>query len=305
MIKTVLITGGAGFIGSHVSEKLMNNGYKIIILQRSLAKLDKVSQSKGIKFYDLNEPISNIFRDNKIDCVIHLATYYKKDHAVSDIQHMLETNLTFPTLILEEMVANNVKYFINTGTFFEFALGEKKNLSEDSKKEPYNLYAATKAAFEEVVKYYSHKNNIKTIDLKLFAPYGPKDNEKLVVLLIKHLLANKPLEISKGGQRWNWTYVKDVAEAYLKALKYITVMKNNYESFNIGSNKAVSIKEIVRILEKISKRKNIIRCAKPYRNDEIMYVNCNNKKAKRYLKWAPAYTAQQGLSETYKYYAGR
>ena len=142
---------------------------------------------------------------------------------------------------------------------------------------------------------------IKAIDLKLFSPYGPRDNEKLIIFLIKSILKNKEVEISKGEQLLSWTYVRDIVDAYVKAVEYVQKMDKNYESFNIGNGEAVSIKKIVEILKEIS-GKNLIKCNKDYGKNEIMYAKCNNDKARRVLGWNPLYFIRQGLKETYDYY---
>jgi len=299
----LLITGGAGFIGSHLIKKLINFCENIIVLVRDKENINRLEKIKDrLIIYDLNTPLNEIFSSHKIDIVIHLATYYKKNHTNEDVKEMFQTNVIFPSLILEEMSRNNVKYFINTGTFFEYAFGNNESLSEESKKEPYNLYACTKINFKEILKYYSKKHGLKVVDLKLFSPYGSDDNEKLIVFLIKSLIRKRGVEISKGEQELNWTYIRDIVDAYVKSIEYILRMENNFESFNICSEEVVSIKEIVKILEEISGERGLINCSKDYAPDEIMYAKGDNSKAKKLLGWFSFFDIRKGLKETFEFY---
>lgn len=311
MIKTILVTGAAGFMGSHLLERLLDLKYTVVIIEKSSSSKWRIKDLLSrLKVYNLeNVSIEDIFKANSIDCVIHLATYYKKTHSKEDLEEFSDTIVKMPAEILECMVKYGTKFFINAGTFFEYKLEKKKvkgakakKLGEDSTKEPYNLYSAFKASFSEILRYYSSNHNIGAIDLKLFSPYGPRDNEKLVVYLIKNMISNSRLEMTKCEQRWNWTYVKDIAEAFVRAVKSIESLKSGYEAINIGESSAYSIKEMIAMLEDISGKDADVSYSKPYSKDEIFYVSCNNAKAKKLLGWTPKYSLKKGLEETYNYY---
>lgn len=307
MNRTVLVTGGTGFIGSYVLEELLKYKYNIILLIRSSTNTTKISEIiQYIKVYNIDKhTINSVFNENKIDYVIHLAGAYKKIHEYSNIEDFIRSNIEFGTKILDKMRRYNVKYFINTGTFFEYKI-EHKLLKEEQVKSSYNLYAATKSAFSEILKFYSEKYNIKVLDFKLFSPYGPKDNEdKLIGFIIKNHLNNNFFRMTPCQQKWNWTYVKDVALAYRKGIMYFKNMEKNIETFNIGNNKTYSIREIIDIIESFSLNKNLIVHDKLYNKNEIFYVNCNNDKAKNILKWNPKYSLEHGLKETFEYYKMR
>ena len=305
MIKNILLTGATGFIGSHLLEKLLKESYNVIVLKRSFSDTWRIKHLLiKVKKYDIDKiSLETVFKENKIDCVIYLATYYRKKHSKEDVVNMIDTNIKFPSELLEQMRLSSVKYFINTGTFFEYAQ-KSEPINETQSRLPYDLYAATKIAFSEILKYYSDQQSITSIDLKLFAPYGPKDNEKLIVFVVKNYLGKKKFSISPGEQKWNWTFVKDIADAYIKALKYIEKMDNSYEVFNIGSDKIYSIKEIIEVIEKINGGECLVSYDKPYSKNEIFYVCCDNTKAKNLLGWIPKYNLQDGLKQTYNYYRG-
>jgi len=307
MSKCVLLTGAAGFIGSHLTEKLIEKNYEVIILTRTLN--DDFSRIEHlipkIKICDVKkESIVNLFNTNKIDFVLHLATYYKKNHTIEDIDSMIDANITLGTLLLDQMRIHNIKYFINTGTFFEYNTDVKK-IDENTPNKPYNLYAATKVAFSNIAFYYSLNHGIKVIDLKLFSPYGPKDNEKLISFLIKNFINKTQFEITKGEQQWNWTYVEDIVDAYIKAIKYFEKMSGNYEKFNIGNSKTESINYMIEILEEITGVKNIANRTKPYLENEIFNIACDNSKAALKLEWIPKFDLKKGLKKTYDSYISK
>ena len=300
----VLLTGAAGFIGSHLAERLVNDNYKVIILVRKskddlwrlssfLDKLNVVDLEK--------DSLSDVFSKNKIDCVIHLATYYKKTHTLTDIAPMIDANITLGTNILEQMQLHKVNYFINTGTFFEYELSSSP-IDEQAQKKPYNLYAAMKVAFSEILMHYSRTYAIKSVDLKLFSPYGPRDNDKLVNFLIKNIVENKKFETTKGEQQWNWTYVIDIVDAIMCSIEYLKKTGENYATYNIGQNRVWSIKEMINIIEKLNGKSDLSTPIKPYDEHEIFYVCCDNTKAASELQWRPKYDLDLGLKLTCAYY---
>lgn len=303
--KTILVTGGAGFIGSHILDLLIESGYQIIIIERSGSNLDRISEylSKIKIYFSDQNGLQNAFEENKIDTVIHLATRYLKTHeSTADVESILDTNVKMPSIICQLCIEHQVKYFINTGTFFEYK-NKDAPLKESDPKWAYNLYAASKLAFEEILKFYSANYDLKVIDFKLFAPFGDRDNDKLMSYLVKVLNSGEKVDFSGGEQSWNFTYVKDIAIAYLKAIENIDKIQN-YELINVGYEKAVSIREIAEIFEKISGKKFKINWgAKPYAENEIMYANADISKLKSLLHYQPEFTLEDGLKATYEYFS--
>ena len=310
-INNILVTGATGFVGSHLVKKILEEDYNLTGTKRTTSSLWRIEDvSQEINFYNVDtdriDIINDIFEDNKVDCVIHLATYYKKfTESPQEIENIIDSNITFPSLILDIATRNKVPYFINTGTFFEYNLNKKKPIKENSEIFPYNTYAATKIGFENILKRYTRKG-IKAVTLKLFSPYGERDNEKLVTYLINNILRNNPIEITKGEQRLSFTYVEDIIDAYLKTINFIQDTNSNYETFNIGNNEVNSVKNIVKTLQKIEEKEVKIKWgSKPYSDNEIFYAQCNNKKAREVIKWKPKHSLEEGLSKTLKYYKNK
>jgi len=304
----ILITGGTGFIGSHLVERLLKEKHELILLKNSFSNTWRIkSILKKLQIYEIDrlDNLESIFKKYRIDIVIHLAAkYLKQDPSFLEIKQMNYFNITVPTQLLDIASKFKVKGFINTGTFFEYKLdNRKKPISERSPKNPYNYYTVTKIAFEEILKYYCVNSKIKGVTLKLFSPYGEKDNEKIIPIIIKSFIQNKELNLTKGDQKLSFTYIDDIVDAYIEAIDFINKKKFEYDNFNIGSNQSYSIKQLIKIISRISRKKNIVNLGQiKSTKDEKINIQCDYGKAKKYLNWRPKTDVTSGLGKTYKYY---
>lgn len=303
--RNILVTGGAGFIGSHLVYRLIKEKYNVFVVVRKTTNKWRLRGIKEkIKFvYSDRKSLENIFKENKLDLIIHLATLYIKNHkSIKDIEKMISANVIFPTMLLELAEKNNVRYFINTSTCFEYSQSNKP-ISEKGKIYPYDYYALTKLMFASSLKWYTKRTNLKAVTLKLFYPYGEMDNNKLIVSLIKSLINNKKINLTKGEQKLSFTYVEDIVDAYIKAISYIYRAETNSSNFNIGNDEAITIKEIIKILERIAGKKKIIRLGSlPYSNNEIFSMISNSQKAMEILNWKAKTSIEKGLEKVYNYY---
>lgn len=303
-MKTILLTGATGFIGSYLLESLLKNtSFKIIILKRTSSDAFRIQKHLDkVHCYDVNfVSLESIFNENRIDGIVHLATYYVKSHESKDISDMIDSNVKFPTQLLEIANQKSVDFFINTGTFFEYSI-KSNPISEKSKTEPFNLYASTKASFDAVLKYYANNSSINILTLKLAAPFGYNDNYKLIPFLIDSILNNKAISLEKGEQEWDFIYVRDVVTAFENAIKLCLNSKRTlFEEILVGTGKKTSIKSIVNILKDISQT-DLITLEKEYTTQQIFVSYVDNTKAKNLLQWVPKYSMEDALKETYELY---
>ena len=302
----ILITGGNGFVGSHVLESLVKKGNcEVGITLRTTSdtwRVNSMFTDDIERFFIDREGVETVISRFKPDLVLHLAVLYKKRHTASDIEEMFNSNITFPSKILQAMVQNGVRFFINTGTFTEYSI-QNRDLTVDASILPSNLYSATKIAFEDILKFYTKTYNINAITLKLTSPYGPRDNtSKLIPYLMNCATSKKVANLSPGDQMWDYIYVKDVAEAYKSAIEYIVNSRESYDSFLIGSGESHSLKEIADIIKSFNGEFEINWSAVPYSEVETYYIRADITKARNTLKWWPKYTPIEGLRETYEYY---
>jgi len=300
----VLVTGGTGFIGSNLIPKLLLAGHKSVLLIRrtsDLSNLRSFTDSPLLKLYDVErEDLNDVLRLERVDVVIHLATLYRKQHDARDIDQMVETNIAFPTRLLEAMANQEVKYFINTGTFFEYRLDVSVSggVNENSDIRPYNLYASTKASFENMLKYYVDKKGLSGLTLRLFAPYGMYDKpNKVIPLIIRSAIEDDVLELASNGyHKWDYVFAGDVSDAFLAAVDVILSGRIKYEAINVGSGSSLSLREIAELIESVLHRKLQINWGQKL--EELNNVVADIQKARDILGWHPKTSLRDGLEIT-------
>ncbi|MDT8287660.1 MAG: NAD(P)-dependent oxidoreductase [Elusimicrobiales bacterium] len=299
--ETVLITGAAGFIGSRVAAHLLEAGFNVIGLERPGCDLFRVKRLlPRVKVYRLpGEKASSVLRKEKIDGIIHLATYYRKRHAPADVGPMMRTNIEMPALLLEAAVAAGVKWFINTGTFFECELPRRGPLKETAPIAPWNLYASTKTAFDGILKTYAASGAMKAMTIRLFSPYGPNDNpDKVIPYLVSSLLRGDTVKLAGPLQKLSFIYVDDIADAYLKAAGKAGSLRK-HETVNIGGGKSHDVLEVIRTLEAVSGGKLAFTLPPGKARGPKPPVFADLRKARSLLGWRPRYDIRRGLKLTF------
>lgn len=133
---------------------------------------------------------------------------------------MIYVNMTIPVTILDLCSRYNVRKFINTGTFFEYDL-DTFEFSENNSDSAYNLYASTKLSFINTIEFYVKNFPLSVITLRLFSPYGPGEDKKIISLIIDALILNKELSLQDISPELHFTFVSDIARAFILTLKYM------------------------------------------------------------------------------------
>lgn len=301
MSEYILLTGGTGFVGSHLLEELIKLDKKVILLKRSFSntwRINEFKENENLIFKDIDkENINDIFSQYNIKGIFHLATFAQRVHESNAIKNTIDSNITFPTELLENCVNNNVKFFINTGSFSEYEL-KNSPISETHKIKPFNLYASTKIAFEDILKFYSDNYDLNCQTLKLFTPYGPKDDEiKITPYLIINSIKKENILIKSPTKKLDFIYVKDVVDCYITLMNQILKLKD-YNSFNIGTGIGTSIKDVLKIIEKYLGENNNV----AFDNLEDDQVWCSNEKINDILNWTPKTKLEEGIKFTIDYY---
>jgi nucleoside-diphosphate-sugar epimerase len=304
-IKRVLITGATGFIGSHLVNRLVKEGFRIGIMKRKTSDTWRIENLiKKIEIYegDLkeNNTVMDVISDFKPEAVAHLATYYSVEHKPKEISEMFSTNVMGTINLLEACSNSCVKLFLNTSTCFVF-MKNAGNPGRDSEAGPVNLYALTKKYAEDACTYYAKKCGLNVVTLRLFPPYGPRDNDrKLVPYVIKNMLAGDNLKMTSGKQKWDYIFVNDIIEAFEKVFAY---RARGHEIFNIGTGRAYSVRDLVYLIgQNIGSVKEPEWGAIPHRKNEIWYMKADIKRSRIRLKWKPNTDLEKGMSTTVKWY---
>ncbi len=305
MKKTLLLTGGTGFIGSHLAERLIEENYELIILKRSFSptwRIDSLIEENNdnLVLFDTDKSnLENVFNNFSIEGIFHLATAYIKNPTHEEILTTVQSNIAFPTELLDLSVKNDVKYFINTGTFFEYSL-ENLPLTEYSKISPYDFYSTSKVSFEEILKYYYKEYDFHASTLKLYTPYGPRDDEtKIIPYLIINTLKQQKIKINNPQHRLDIVHVYDIVDAYIKLKDNILKFKD-YETFNVAKDINYSLEEIYNTI-----KFNLNMGEKHEINEKEIAMFSNPKKIKNSLNWEPKIDIGEGIKNTINYYKNK
>lgn len=300
----ILITGGAGFIGSHLAEHLVKKKRikRILILDNledgSLKNLNKCIKNKKIKFF--KKDIRNYNQINpyfkNIDAVIHLAALSDVVPSIEEPKLYMENNINGTINVLESMRKWRVNKVIYAASSSCYGIPKKYPTSEKEKTDPKYPYAKSKLIAEEIIQHWNKIYNLNYISLRLFNVYGTRSRTNSAYgaalgVFIKQKLANKPFTvIGNGKQKRDFIYVSDVCNAFYQALMNKKIKDG---IFNIGRGKARSINEMVKIL---GGSKIYI----PKRPGEPDVTLSNINKAKKFLKWSPKINLEEGLDKVMK-----
>jgi nucleoside-diphosphate-sugar epimerase len=290
-INRVLITGATGFVGSHLCRRLIRDGievHTIARLQSDVTQIKDVKNDLTIHIHDgSTDSMLKIVKDCRPEIVFHLASLFLAQHKSEDIEALIRSNITLGVQLVEAMAINQIPYLVNTGTAWQHYKNKKYN--------PVCLYAATKQAFETLLKFYTETSPLKVITLKLFDTYGPFDpRSKLFSLLRKCEKQKEPIFMSPGEQLLDLVYVDDVVEALLIAAHRLEAGKVEvHESYAVSSKKAVKLRDIVELYARLSGRKlNIMWGGRPYRPREVM-APWNNGGI--LPEWSPKIELKEGI----------
>lgn len=263
----VLLTGATGFIGSELAHRLIAEGYEVAIVVRPESQLNilqAVLPRIQVHVYDGSyASLLHALEAAQPEVVIHVASLFLAQHKPEDVARLIDSNLNFPTHLLEAMSQLGIKRLINTGTSWQHYQNEAYN--------PVNLYAATKQAFEALLAYYVAAQGFKVITLKLFDTYGPGDTRpKLFSLLRKAARSGETLRMSPGEQLLDLVYIDDVLDAYLLAMARLPEV-TKAECYAVSNPARLSLRNLVRIYgEAVGRPLNVEWAGLPYRPREVL-----------------------------------
>jgi CDP-paratose synthetase len=285
---TIILTGATGFVGSHVLELLVKNHYQVAILKRSSSDTWRISEIiNDVLAYNINKTsLEKPFQENEIFGIIHLATCYGRDNETPS--QVLEANVLFPLRLLELANRHGATFFINTDTFYDPNYEYLKN------------YALSKRQFVEWLKRFDPQ--IKKFNVRLQHVFGAKDDSrKFISWIIDALLSEtEEIKLTKGEQKRDFIYIRDVAEAYLRIVKRIDNFHPGFYPYDVGSGESTSIKTLVNMIKEITGNQPTLLNynALTYRENEIMEPEADLEKIRHDIGWVPKTTLREGLTKT-------
>ncbi len=271
----IVVTGVTGFIANAIVARLLNDGHQVYAIVREQTNLSKLE--KGIiSFVDdgNTKKLNTFFQVIQPDGVLHLASLVLVNHTLEDIEPLIVSNILFSTRLLEASVNNEVKWFINTGTFWQHYNNEAYN--------PVNLYAATKQAFEDIAKYYYETQKINFVTLKLNDTFGSNDTRSKIFNLWGKAVQNEEnLGMSPGEQIIDISYIENIVDAYMQMLTQLQEDKTydySGEVFAVTSEERMSLKNLAKLYEEVTQASvDITWGGRPYRDREVMIPWTNGK----------------------------
>lgn len=301
----ILVTGGAGFIGSNLVDKLISLNHKVTVIDNlsrgSLKNINK--KAKFIKL-DIKDSLEKAFSKNQFNVIFHTAAHIDARESVKDPYFNAEQNIMGTLNLLKNCKKFGVKKIIFSSSGGAIYCDKVKlPTKENDLEQPISPYGISKIAIEKYLIYYKALFNIDFVSLRYSNVYGPRQDLQgkgytgVVSIFINNLLKNKKCFINgTGKQTRDYVFVKDVVDANIKAMK-----KKVNGIFNIATSKETSVNELYKLLAKLIKS-DLKPEYKSAPEGEQIRSCLSYEKAKRLLNWAPKIGISEGLKETISYF---
>lgn len=316
-MKTFLITGGAGFIGSSLSEQLLNNNEKVIIIDNFCdfynpnikeRNIDNIKNNTNFKLFkvDIRDRLSikKVFDENKIDVVVNLAAMAGVRPSIENPILYQEVNCLGLQNILEEMKLHNVKNGVFASSSSVYGNGKevpfRENMVVDYAISP---YAATKKANEVMAHVYHKLYNMNIIMLRFFTVYGPKQRPDLAINKFTRLMIEgKEIPMfGDGNTSRDYTYIDDIVEGIIKSCEFCLSNKNVYEILNLGNSNPISLIDMIRTIGEILEIEPKIEQL-PMQAGDVETTFADITKAKKLIGYEPKTPFYNGIKKFVEWY---
>jgi UDP-glucuronate 4-epimerase len=302
-----LVTGGAGFIGSHVSTRLLREGCRVAIVDDfndfydpaiKRRNLKRVRAAGKVEVHEADivdkAALDRVFAAGKFDGVIHLAARAGVRPSIEQPLLYAQTNVTGTLNLLECAQAAGIKKFIFASTSSVYGINAKIPFSEsDPIFKPISPYAATKLAGEALCHTYHHLYGMDMTCLRFFTVYGPSQRPDLAIhKFAKLIAADKPIEMfGDGSTRRDYTFIDDIVEGIMACVR----VRSGYEIFNLGNSNTVELRHLIELTERALGKKAIIE-RRPEQPGDVPVTFADVSKARRMLGYEPKTKIEQGIA---------
>ncbi|HWS89167.1 MAG TPA: GDP-mannose 4,6-dehydratase [Pyrinomonadaceae bacterium] len=317
-MRNVLVTGGAGFIGSHLVARLLAEGpWRVTVVDDfndfydPALKRRNISAHLGREGFALFEAdirdraaLDEVFRETEFDCVVHLAARAGVRPSLAEPVLYTETNVGGTVNLLELARERGVKQFVFGSSSSVYGENEKVPFAEDDPVfKPISPYAATKAAGELLCHTYSHLWGLRCVCLRFFTVYGARQRPDLAIHKFARLIsAGEPIPVfGDGTTRRDYTYVDDIVAGVRAAMDYEA---SDYEVINLGGSRTVELRELIALLEKELGRKAVID-RRPTQPGDVPRTYADVSKARRLLGYDPRTPIEEGVRRFVEWYKSR
>ncbi len=300
----VLVTGGAGFIGSHLVDRLLREDYEVLCFDNFDPYYDPALKTKNISNAirhenfeliegDIRDPASleEVISKNSIDYIVHQAAQAGVRASTKDLRKTMEINLLGTMNLLSAALESSVKKIINASSSSVYGRVEHLPFDEEHPKNPLSPYGVSKLAAEHYCNLYSELHGLRITSLRYFTVYGPRMRPDLAIrTFVGKALRDETIEIFGDGTRTrDVTFIDDAVEATVKALN-----RGNGGAYNIGGGSRVSIEDLARKIIAATNSKSRLIFSDSVRGD-AEHTLADNSKAHRDLGWTPRVKLDDGL----------
>lgn len=298
----VLVTGGAGFIGGHVSKILLDDGHEVVILD-NLSKGHKETVDKRAKLVvgDMADPVKTKEALSGVDAVIHMAGLIVVPESVKDPIKYSQNNVLGSVSLFQSMRETGVKKIIFSSSACVYGIPQTLPIKEDAPLHPDNPYGATKASIESFLGAYHANFGFDVTILRYFNPYGPGElhdpETHAIPNFIKSTLSKKPIPLYwKGEQVRDFIYIKDLARSHTDVLNL-----TEFNVFNVGTETGVKVKDVIdKIFEIVGYKVEVKDLGE--RPGDVAANYASSEKLKKAVGWSAKVDLAEGLKRTIDYF---
>jgi len=300
----ILVTGGAGFIGSHIVDAYIKNNHNVVIID-DMSKGQKEFINPKATFYHKSisdTDLADILKNEKIEVINHHAAQISVSDSVKNPVKDAELNIIGTLQLLQNAVEFGVDKFIFASTGGAI-YGEQDYFpaKEDHPQKPTSPYGLSKLSVEGYLRFYKEQYGLKSIIFRYGNVFGPRQNPNgeagVVAIFFNRLLKGKtPIINGDGQQTRDYIFIRDIVHANLLALNL-----NDSDIFNVGTGQETTVNELTQLILEVSESNIAIQTAKK-NNFEQRRSSLDNKKLKEALNWSPQFSLKEGLSETFSFF---
>jgi UDP-glucuronate 4-epimerase len=308
----VLVTGGAGFIGSHVVQALATAGHDVDVLDVFHDFYDTAIKHANVAAFppsvrlhtaDITDMavVQKIFTDGRFDTVVHLAARAGVRPSIEDPKAYIDTNITGTYNLLEASRITGVKKFVFASSSSVYGLSKVVPFSEDLPlPQTLSPYAATKLAGEHLCGNYSNLHGLNVVCLRFFTVYGPGQRPDLAIYKFTHHIENGiPIpKFGDGNTRRDYTYIDDIVQGVIAATAYDSA---KFDIFNLGESETTTLNELIAVLESATGKSAIIQQL-PEQKGDMPLTSADISKARRLLGYAPTTKIADGIPKFVAWY---
>src|SRR6267154_1114687 len=301
----ILVTGGAGFIGSHLAEKLLSVGHEVVILddfndyydpQIKHANIADFAKDVTVCHVDLreNDSVRTLFSREKVDAIVHLAARAGVRPSIQYPRLYYDTNVIGTLHLLEAARVTGVQRFIFVSSSSVYGASKTVPFSEEEHlTQTLSPYGATKIAGEFLCSTYSHLYQMRVVALRYFTVYGPRQRPDLAIhQFTRRIYGGQPIDqFGDGNTRRDYTYIDDVIQGTMAALNYD---RSPFDIFNLGESETIQLKDLIAAIEKaLGKKSKVNRL--PEQPGDMPLTCADISKARKLLGYNPTMRLTEGL----------